>query len=49
MALQVGDLVYCRVASAERDLDPVLACTDAQGKVYTSVATIPAIAMLMLW
>ncbi|DBA73196.1 hypothetical protein WJX77_008271 [Trebouxia sp. C0004] len=30
--LQVGDLVYARVTAAERDLDPVLACTDAQGK-----------------
>ncbi|DBB18525.1 hypothetical protein WJX82_004744 [Trebouxia sp. C0006] len=30
--VQVGDLVYARVTAAERDLDPVLACTDAQGK-----------------
>ena len=31
--VQVGDLVYCRITSAERDLDPILACTDIQGKV----------------
>ncbi|KAL4424272.1 hypothetical protein ABPG75_001573 [Micractinium tetrahymenae] len=30
--LQIGDLVYCRVESAHRDLEPVLACTDAAGK-----------------
>lgn len=30
---QVGDIVYARVTSADRDLDPVLACVDAQGKV----------------
>lgn len=30
--LQVGDLVYARVTAADRDLEPVLACTDAQGK-----------------
>ncbi|KAL3134986.1 hypothetical protein ABBQ32_007940 [Trebouxia sp. C0010 RCD-2024] len=30
--LQVGDIVYARVTSADRDLDPVLACVDAQGK-----------------
>ena len=33
MNLQVGDIVYARVTSADRDLDPVLACVDAQGKV----------------
>lgn len=33
LLLQVGDLVYARVTSADRDLDPVLACVDAQGKV----------------
>ncbi|PSC74316.1 exosome complex component rrp40 [Micractinium conductrix] len=30
--LQVGDLVYARVESAHRDLEPVLSCTDAAGK-----------------
>lgn len=34
--MQVGDLVYCRITSAERDLDPILACTDVQGKVRRS-------------
>ena len=33
LCLQVGDLVYARVTAADRDLDPVLACVDAQGKV----------------
>jgi len=37
----VGDLVYARVTAAERDLDPVLACTDAQGKVSTSCPLAP--------
>ena len=32
----MGDLVYARVTAADRDLDPVLACTDAQGKVCSS-------------
>ncbi|KAI7838848.1 hypothetical protein COHA_007462 [Chlorella ohadii] len=30
--LQVGDLVYARVESAHRDLEPVLSCMDAAGK-----------------
>lgn len=30
---QVGDLVYARVESAHRDLEPVLSCMDAAGKV----------------
>lgn len=30
---QVGDLVYARVESAHRDLEPVLSCVDAAGKV----------------
>ena len=38
MPLQVGDLVYARVTAADRDLEPVLACTDAQGKVSSSVS-----------
>lgn len=38
--LQVGDLVYCRITSAERDLDPVLACSDVQGKVCTFACTL---------
>lgn len=31
--LQVGDLVYGRVESAHRDLEPVLSCMDGAGKV----------------
>ena len=30
---QVGSLVYARVVAADRDLEPELSCTDAQGKV----------------
>lgn len=30
--LQTGDLVYCRVVTAQRDMDPVLSCIDASGK-----------------
>jgi hypothetical protein len=33
---QLGDLVYCRVESAHRDLEPVLSCMDAAGKVRRS-------------
>ena len=32
-ALAPGDLVYCRVEGACRDLDPALTCMDAAGKV----------------
>ena len=31
-ALSPGDAVYARVAEAGRDVDPVLACTDADGR-----------------
>ncbi|CAD7704552.1 unnamed protein product [Ostreobium quekettii] len=31
-ALKAGDLVYARVTAADRDLHPVLACTNALGK-----------------
>ena len=31
--LQTGDLVYCRVLTASRDLEPTLSCVDASGKV----------------
>lgn len=37
--VQVGDLVYARVESAHRDLEPVLSCTDAAGKVSGEPAT----------
>ncbi|KAL6782245.1 RRP40 [Auxenochlorella protothecoides x Auxenochlorella symbiontica] len=30
--LQVGDVVFCRVEEAARDLDPVLTCMDTAGK-----------------
>jgi exosome complex component RRP40 len=30
--LVTGDLVYARVITANRDMDPVLSCIDAQGK-----------------
>lgn len=30
--LNAGDLVYARVVTANRDLDPVLTCVDGQGK-----------------
>lgn len=33
---QVGSLVYARVVAADRDLEPELSCTDAQGKVCGS-------------
>ena len=33
--------MYARVTAAERDLDPVLACTDAQGKVSTACPLAP--------
>ncbi len=35
--LNIGDLVYARVAVASRDMEPELACTDAAGKVYSCV------------
>ena len=31
--LQPGDLVYCRVLTASRNLEPTLSCVDASGKV----------------
>ena len=31
--LQPGDLVYARVLTASRDLEPTLSCVDASGKV----------------
>ena len=37
--VKVGDLVYARVESAHRDLEPVLSCTDAAGKVSGEPAT----------
>lgn len=30
--LSAGDLVYARVVTANRDMDPVLSCVDAQGR-----------------
>lgn len=30
--LQVGALVYARISAADRDLEPELACTNAEGK-----------------
>lgn len=36
--VQVGDLVYARVESAHRDLEPVLSCMDAAGKVRAGAA-----------
>lgn len=39
LGLQVGDLVYCRVESAHRDLEPVLSCMDAAGKVRGACRT----------
>lgn len=30
---QIGALVYARVISSDRDLDPELSCVDAHGKV----------------
>lgn len=31
--LKIGDVVYCRVEEAARDVDPMLTCVDATGKV----------------
>ncbi len=31
--LKVGDLVYCRVESTDRDVEPMLTCMDGSGRV----------------
>ncbi len=40
--LQPGDLVYCRVLTASRDLEPTLSCVDATGKVWRASLAVGA-------